>query len=57
MFSNVLIINLDVNECATLNGGCEEECDDYVGGYQCSCTSPGTVLSKNNHTCSGGMAN
>jgi len=43
---------LDVNECATQNGGCEHHCENSVGSFTCSC-DPGYVLSNNERTCVG----
>ena len=42
----------DVNECATMNGGCSNECTNTVGSYYCSCPA-GFTLSSNGHTCQG----
>ena len=42
----------DVNECATLNGGCSQICTNIIGSYYCSC-SIGYLLSADNRTCNG----
>ena len=28
---------LDMNECGTRNGGCEQMCNNTLGGYMCNC--------------------
>ena len=28
---------LDIDECATENGGCKQRCHNYESGYLCSC--------------------
>jgi len=30
-------IVVDVNECATDNGGCNQTCTNLVGGFSCEC--------------------
>ena len=32
-----LFVSLDVNECASSNGGCDQICTNKAGSYQCSC--------------------
>ena len=32
-----LFVSLDVNECASSNGGCDQICTNNPGSYQCSC--------------------
>ena len=39
MCLSIIIYNLDVNECITNNGGCEQKCKDNPGSYTCSCDS------------------
>ena len=43
---------LDINECSTLNGGCNQTCNNTVGSYFCDC-SDGYVLDADKHNCSG----
>ena len=45
-----VLCNLDINECLTLNGGCNQICQDTVGSYQCKCRS-GYRLLPNKKTC------
>lgn len=33
----LLLILLDINECESLNGGCEHICENIPGTYRCSC--------------------
>ena len=28
---------IDINECVTQNGGCEQNCENTIGSYSCSC--------------------
>ena len=43
---------IDVNECHTSNGGCDQICYNTVGSYTCSCGN-GYRLQNDNHTCEG----
>ena len=45
-------INTDVNECSVLNGGCEHECTNLIGSYECSCNE-GFALGDNERNCMG----
>ena len=45
-------MTLDINECLTLNGGCNQTCNNTVGSYFCDC-SGGYVLDTDKHNCSG----
>ncbi len=42
----------DVNECAMLNGGCEQSCANIDGSFTCSCFE-GYVLEEDNIQCQG----
>ena len=44
---------LDLDECATDNGGCEDICVNTVSSYRCRCKKKGYVLSDDRHHCSG----
>ena len=35
---------IDVNECAYLNGGCQDKCVNMGGTYRCECRSRGSYL-------------
>ena len=41
---------LDVNECATENGACSQNCINTQGSYYCNCNS-GYSLAVNKHAC------
>ena len=43
----------DENECLEQNGGCDQDCDNKVGSYTCSCPVDGYMLSDDNHNCNG----
>ena len=47
-----IIMFLDVNECATNNGGCEHNCMNTEGTFLCSCFN-GYTLDNNAFNCSG----
>ena len=42
----------DENECADLNGGCHQTCNNTDGGFFCSCNQ-GYDLQPDNITCIG----
>ena len=54
--NNFIIVYLyhiiDINECATNNGGCAQTCNNTVGSYQCSCGT-GYTLNSDGHACDG----
>ena len=43
---------LDINECNTANGGCEHNCMNTFGSFECSCRT-GYLLSGNGLNCTG----
>ena len=43
---------IDINECATNNGGCAQYCTNTLGTYSCSCDS-GYTLNIDGHKCTG----
>lgn len=48
----ILLLLLDVNECALLNGQCTQTCTNTPGSFLCSCDS-GYVLNSDGLTCTG----
>lgn len=46
-------ICLDMDECATDNGGCQHECRNTIGSYSCWCHN-GFTLHENGHDCKEG---
>ncbi|XP_078344006.1 uncharacterized protein LOC144629649 [Oculina patagonica] len=42
---------VDVDECATSNGGCSHTCVNTDPGYTCECPSPEMTLHSDGHTC------
>ena len=44
--------NADIDECATDNGGCDQDCHNTYGSYYCTCGS-GWRLDPDGHTCNG----
>ena len=45
-------IHIDIDECATDNGGCEQICINNVGSYECSCTA-GYTMKSDGYNCAG----
>ncbi|MCP3662876.1 MAG: hypothetical protein GY696_10325, partial [Gammaproteobacteria bacterium] len=35
----MVIFRLDIDECLSGNGGCQHNCDNTPGSYECSCLS------------------
>jgi len=48
---SLLLFPADIDECSAANGGCEYNCTNSIGGFQCSCQL-GFQLDSNNSTCS-----
>lgn len=44
---------IDVDECAEDNGGCQHECRNTLGGFECACHS-GFTLHPNKRDCKEG---
>ena len=40
----------DVNECRVDHGGCEQDCINTVGSYECQCKQ-GYILAEDAHSC------
>lgn len=49
-FHSLLGSQIDVDECAEGNGGCQQTCVNMMGSYECHCRE-GFFLSDNQHTC------
>ena len=45
---------IDVNECLTNNGGCDQFCQNTIASYVCSC-GDGYTLQNDSYTCEGEM--
>ena len=56
IFVYFYILYLDINECATNNGGCDHKCQNYDGGHYCSCNT-GYRLASDGTTCEGAVRN
>ena len=52
MNSDVFSCSIDINECETANGGCEQICSNTVGSFVCSC-GVGYGLDGNGLNCHG----
>ena len=48
----LIFFSIDINECGTFNGGCEQTCNNTQGSYHCSCWN-GYSLGTDQHNCSG----
>ena len=31
------VLHADIDECSEKNGGCADNCNNFVGGFNCSC--------------------
>ena len=49
------ISSSDINECDTINGGCEQICTNTIGSFACSC-EPGYLLDGNGFNCTGTLS-
>ena len=45
---------LDIDECLSENGGCEQNCHNQVGNFYCTCDS-GYNMNDNKLDCDGKM--
>ena len=45
----------DINECVTINGGCEQICTNAIGSFACGCGS-GYLLDGNGFNCTGTLS-
>ena len=46
------LTTVDIDECATNNGGCGQNCANTDGSFECSCNT-GYTLAANNLNCEG----
>ena len=37
VYSDVFSCSIDIDECDTANGGCEQRCTNTIGSFFCSC--------------------
>ena len=51
----IIHTHLDLNECETLNGGCQQQCINTNGSFNCHCRN-GFFLNGNGRTCAGKLA-
>ena len=51
-YTRCLFPLLEINECRKNNGGCQQICENTLGGYRCTC-KPGYELRSNNKDCEG----
>ena len=49
-------IHLDVHECDSDNGGCDQICSDFPGGFKCSCEDGFHLLAEDGRFCEGIIA-
>lgn len=49
----ILVIILDIDECAEDNGKCNQICINTIGSYKCDCNEGYRMLYGNTHTCEG----
>ena len=48
----IVLVHVDIDECATDNGGCEQNCNNTIGSYYCTCDI-GYQLGNDYHSCPG----
>ena len=48
----VYFLCVDLDECATSNGGCSQMCNNTIGSFICSCRD-GFLLAGDGRTCDG----
>lgn len=46
----------DEDECDTNNGGCDQNCNNTIGSYFCTCEE-GYILKADSHNCGGLLMN
>ena len=51
-YDGFVYLLLDLNECSNNNGGCDHNCTDTEGSYECSCEM-GHILREDQHSCQG----
>ena len=44
---------IDINECVTQNGECEQNCQNTIGSYSCSCLTGYLIDDNNGYNCTG----
>ena len=49
-----IFLRLDVNECDTDNGGCQQTCNNRDGAFYCSCDR-GYTVNRNHLDCDGSL--
>ncbi len=49
-FSCIPILFSDVNECFHMRGGCDHQCSNTLGSYECRC-NPGYTLAMDGKKC------
>ena len=52
MSAQLIICFADIDECTTDNGGCEHDCLNTAGSYECQCRD-GYILDENKKSCAG----
>ena len=50
--TKIILIHLDVDECAEDNGGCDHKCHNNVGSFKCACQK-GYILMGDKKKCQG----
>ena len=46
------VLTIDINECDTSNGGCNQTCDNTIGSFKCGCY-PGYEMNDDGLICKG----
>ena len=46
------MVYVDVDECEEGTSGCQQDCNNTIGSYNCKC-QPGYRLAEDGHMCNG----
>ena len=53
---NYTTLYTDIHECDDNNGGCDQTCFDFPGGFNCSCEDGYVPLTEDESSCEGSDA-
>ena len=48
---HIIYHTLDIDECTTGSAECNQQCQNTIGDYYCTCYGPGYQLQQDNSTC------
>ena len=56
MYNCPTTLSTDIHECDDNNGGCDQTCFDFPGGFNCSCEDGYVQLTEDETSCEGSDA-